>query len=304
MAVAAEFWTDRFVVDEKRQLAHLGCNHAFTLSEWREYIHKEFELGRKKPLIALGCLREGCKARMTPNAFRALAGDASCLARFEAMMKTVPATTCPKTLADFNYAYDSEGCLRTLDGGFGFHFVSQQHYDALGDIIVRHLQLTMMREYRLIEHKLPEGADPDGPKNNIFVSADWQTCDVLLLIIQGSGAVRPGQWARALCINDSIHIGSILPYLEEARSRHWGVMVFNPNQTKEFYPDEKVSLSFLPRSLRHPTPLCKHSHCPLDACFFGSTSVLVQSQQATCRSRQFQTRAGTRESLQAHPCRV
>jgi hypothetical protein len=41
---------------------------------------------------------------------------------------------------------------------------------------------------------------------------------------------RPGQWARALCINDSLEVGTIFPYLRKCAERGWGVVVFNPNQ--------------------------------------------------------------------------
>jgi len=48
-------------------------------------------------------------------------------------------------------------------------------------------------------------------------------------LIQGSGAVRAGQWARALCINDSLESGSILSYIMKAQEAGFGVIVFNPN---------------------------------------------------------------------------
>jgi hypothetical protein len=51
----------------------------------------------------------------------------------------------------------------------------------------------------------------------------------LLLLIQGSGAVRAGQWARAVCLNDCLEQGSILPYLARAKKNGMGVIVFNPN---------------------------------------------------------------------------
>eukprot|EP01027_Heterolobosea_sp_BB2_P007233 GEZU01010773.1.p2 GENE.GEZU01010773.1~~GEZU01010773.1.p2 ORF type:complete len:165 (-),score=41.14 GEZU01010773.1:52-546(-) len=65
--------------------------------------------------------------------------------------------------------------------------------------------------------------------------------DNLLIIIQGAGAVRAGQWARALCINDSLRTGSILPYLEEAiTKRGYGVVVLNPNQNYVEVPSNKT----------------------------------------------------------------
>lgn len=65
------------------------------------------------------------------------------------------------------------------------------------------------------------------------MTPDALTNPKLMLLIQGSGAVRAGQWARALCINDTIDTGSILPYLKKAIAAKYGVIVFNPNLNKQ-----------------------------------------------------------------------
>eukprot|EP01124_Arcella_intermedia_P022202 TRINITY_DN3262_c0_g1_i1.p1 TRINITY_DN3262_c0_g1~~TRINITY_DN3262_c0_g1_i1.p1 ORF type:complete len:474 (-),score=94.87 TRINITY_DN3262_c0_g1_i1:34-1455(-) len=70
---------------------------------------------------------------------------------------------------------------------------------------------------------------PTTPFNNIFVSSNVYDCSTLLLLIQGSGAVRAGQWARALCINENLDLGTILPYVKKAQELQWGIVVFNPN---------------------------------------------------------------------------
>jgi len=61
------------------------------------------------------------------------------------------------------------------------------------------------------------------------MTKDAMTNDKLLILIHGSGAVRAGQWARALCINESLEIGSVLPYIREAKKAGYGVIVCNPN---------------------------------------------------------------------------
>lgn len=66
-------------------------------------------------------------------------------------------------------------------------------------------------------------------KLNIFISENFYTADRVLIIVQGSGAVRPGQWARALCINQSLKAGTIFDYLDIARESNLGVIVLNPN---------------------------------------------------------------------------
>lgn len=77
------------------------------------------------------------------------------------------------------------------------------------------------------------------------------TNDKLLVLIHGSGAVRAGQWARALCINESLEIGSILPYLRQAKKEGYGVIVCNPNDNK--VPDPSVPAPAVPSlSISHP----------------------------------------------------
>jgi len=97
----------------------------------------------------------------------------------------------------------------------------------------------MKEECDLEEIKLPLGVT-DEAFNNIFVSKDLSTnTEKLLLIIQGSGAVRAGQWARALCINESVDLGSILPYLKMAKESGYAVVVFNPNLNSTYVEKDK-----------------------------------------------------------------
>jgi len=169
------------------------------------------------------------------------------LSYLESVMKTIPEEDNPQTLEQFNYHY-VDGKLVNIDTGLPFHWVNQKHYDALGDIIVRHIQLLMVEECDMEEIFLPL-EDDDGPKNNIFVSQNVYTCDKIILLIQGSGAVRAGMWARALCINDDINLGSVIPYIKKAHENGYGVIVLNPNLNcnyvppKNVYRDEFIGLS-------------------------------------------------------------
>jgi len=156
-----------------------------------------------------------------------LNGDEDTLAYLEGVIKTVPMFDNPTKISDFNYEYVNDK-LVNIDTGKPFHWVNQSHYDALGDTIFRHIQELMIQQ-GLEEIFLPLNNKGVGPFNNIFVSKNWQTAKKLMLIIQGSGAVRAGQWARAVCINDRLSIGSILPYLERCQKEDISVIVFNPN---------------------------------------------------------------------------
>lgn len=59
-------------------------------------------------------------------------------------------------------------------------------------------------------------------KSRIYLSPNYGSKQTLLLLIPGSGAVRAGQWARSICINDNLAAGCMYPYIAEAFHRDWG----------------------------------------------------------------------------------
>jgi hypothetical protein len=58
-------------------------------------------------------------------------------------------------LADYGYHFNDEGELRHLETGTPFQFINQKHYEAMGDMIVRHIQEAMLKEYQLTEQIIP-----------------------------------------------------------------------------------------------------------------------------------------------------
>ena len=105
----------------------------------------------------------------------------------------------------------------------------------------------MKERYGLKEVMIPEQqdlkADDDpSPKNNIFMTKDLYRPDAkqkqlnakrtALVLIQGTGAVRAGQWARSVCINANYELGSMLPQVDWAVNlKDYSVLVMNPNMS-------------------------------------------------------------------------
>mmetsp|Transcript_46361 Transcript_46361/g.119646 ORF Transcript_46361/g.119646 Transcript_46361/m.119646 type:complete len:243 (-) Transcript_46361:109-837(-) len=73
----------------------------------------------------------------------------------------------------------------------------------------------------------PELADVSVP---VFVTPHLDEAETVVVIIQGSGKVRAGMWARSLCINNSMTEGSQIPYVQRCVEKGWGVAVLNPNE--------------------------------------------------------------------------
>lgn len=133
---------------------------------------------------------------------------------------------------------EEDGMHRFLQTGSNkkFEFVSQKHYDKLGDVLCEWIQALMMDKYGLQKVHVPFKKDlTEGyAQAPIFVSKDWETnSDRALVLIQGTGDVRSGYWARSVCMNDTLELGSMLPDIEFAQNNGMSVLVMNPNYNRD-----------------------------------------------------------------------
>eukprot|EP00008_Paramoeba_atlantica_P014248 CAMPEP_0201489254 /NCGR_PEP_ID=MMETSP0151_2-20130828/21613_1 /ASSEMBLY_ACC=CAM_ASM_000257 /TAXON_ID=200890 /ORGANISM="Paramoeba atlantica, Strain 621/1 / CCAP 1560/9" /LENGTH=271 /DNA_ID=CAMNT_0047874785 /DNA_START=66 /DNA_END=878 /DNA_ORIENTATION=+ len=124
-----------------------------------------------------------------------------------------------------------------------FEFIDQSHYEEISKGVLHHIQERMVRDLGLHFVDLSEFLNPAMVAKypevpSIFASSGvlgkGPPSKTLLLVIQGSGAVRAGEWARSVSINDNILSGSQILYLERALKNGWDVIVFNPNQPHTF----------------------------------------------------------------------
>jgi len=148
-------------------------------------------------------------------------------------LNTIPDCPYPLRMEEFNYKYDENHKIVNATTGQRFHWAGQAHYDSLGDVVLEYIQQQLKEKYNLQELLLPN--DPESQKLhrtrrvNIFHSPDLLTAKRICWLIQGSGPIRPGQWARALCINESLDIGAMFKYVEAAQARGYAVVILNPN---------------------------------------------------------------------------
>ena len=135
--------------------------------------------------------------------------------------------------------------VKTKDNS-GFTFTNQKAYDDLGDSLCNWIQAYMMDKHKLKKVRIPvqEETNEGAGRAPIFVSSDWQTNEKgALVLIQGTGDVRPGYWARSVCMNDTLELGSMIPDIEWAQNNNYSVLVMNPNYTKDEdgnFVDKKV----------------------------------------------------------------
>ena len=84
----------------------------------------------------------------------------------------------------------------------------------------------MEKEYGLQRVLIPEEGEAKCP---IFISKDLDSNERCMLLIQGSGDVRAGIWARSVNMNDLTSLGSVFPQLDFARQYGYSVIVANHN---------------------------------------------------------------------------
>ncbi|KJH50487.1 hypothetical protein DICVIV_03337 [Dictyocaulus viviparus] len=142
-------------------------------------------------------------------------------------------------LCDLGYRFDHNGELRRISDNSRFIFTTQSDYEKLGNVMTNELYSILENRYGLSRFDVFVDVRD---KHNIlhkyrsFVYASTNFCmkSTVLLIIHGSGAVRPGQWSRRLILNESLDVGSQIPYIQRALSNDWGVVLCNTNTDENF----------------------------------------------------------------------
>ncbi len=77
-----------------------------------------------------------------------------------------------------------------------------------------HLSLELTVIFIFLQVDATEGE----PKSFIYMSEDALTNpEKIMVLIQGSGVVRAGQWARRLIINEDLNSGTQIPFINRAK---------------------------------------------------------------------------------------
>lgn len=64
----------------------------------------------------------------------------------------------------------------------------------------------------------------------ILASKDFWKNPKCLVLIQGAGHVRIGIWSNAVCINEGLNIGSMIPFVQIAQKKGYSILIMNPNE--------------------------------------------------------------------------
>ena len=153
-------------------------------------------------------------------------------------------------LLSLKYYYNPGGELKHIHTKESFKFTNQTHYEELCIAMISYIQALLKTHFQMEELFLPLSLKPKSskppkspkkPQSNIFLSKDfYKNKNACLLLIQGTGPVRAGIWARYCCMNESLHIGSVFSFIEKAKSLNMSSIVFNPNLNRDPVTKEPI----------------------------------------------------------------
>lgn len=148
---------------------------------------------------------------------------------------------------EFNCAFDKKTKLVKYASEERLILSSQSEYDQIGNLVIGYVQSKMKKELGMKEIWIPEDS---GEKCNIFLSNDWETnTEKAMVLIQGARDVRAGIWARSVCINENLELGSMLPYINQALQEKYSAIIFNPNFNKD--PKTGKAIKYCENSFAH-----------------------------------------------------
>ncbi|XP_063683309.1 FAM172 family protein homolog CG10038-like [Bolinopsis microptera] len=111
------------------------------------------------------------------------------------------------------------------------HSDNQSRYEQIGDAVTEYIYTVMEEKYGLRRIHIPIGIEEADPSSFVFVSNEFQSsANKKLVLINGSGAVKAGQWARSIIMNDNLYPGSMLPYIQWAADNEFDVLALNTNE--------------------------------------------------------------------------
>eukprot|EP00826_Nyctotherus_ovalis_P016746 TRINITY_DN14866_c0_g1_i3.p1 TRINITY_DN14866_c0_g1~~TRINITY_DN14866_c0_g1_i3.p1 ORF type:complete len:298 (+),score=39.15 TRINITY_DN14866_c0_g1_i3:38-931(+) len=122
-------------------------------------------------------------------------------------------------LISMGYYFNERGILRSVKDNSPYKFTGDESaYESLCHAVTSFIQEVMIKDYNMIK------------ADSIFLSNDFYSNGLkALVLIQGTGKVRPGVWSRYCCINESLEIGSMIPYIAHGKRLEHSAIILNPN---------------------------------------------------------------------------
>ncbi|XP_037954347.1 FAM172 family protein homolog CG10038 [Teleopsis dalmanni] len=160
-------------------------------------------------------------------------------------------------LREFGYAFNKSGQLRKIDPetgeagmeGFVFNVYKEQEknqarYEQLAEQIPD-IVYDLLEQNGMTRIYIPDNLPPERQTCIFTQPKNLRRSQKLIVLIHGSGYVRAGQWARSLIINNSIDHGTQIPYIKQAKSLGYDILITNTNDNYRIIDGVKKSVSGL-----------------------------------------------------------
>ena len=128
--------------------------------------------------------------------------------------------------------------------------IGKKEYELVGKYVEKYIEIYLSKKFNLTTLYVPNKKkyfikkDETQPQCKILVTQNFPINPKCLIIIQGSGNVKLGQWARSVCINDNLYLGSMIPYIDKAIKNNYSVIILNPNERIDFLDERKIIEEF------------------------------------------------------------
>ena len=146
-----------------------------------------------------------------------------------------------------DYEYNEKGELINKKSKKKCKKLSKKDYELVGLYVKIYVEHYLISKFNLTILYVPnKNVSPDFSKRDdnqaqckILITKDFYSNPKCLLLIQGTGGVRLGQWSRSVCINENLDLGTMAPYLDKAIKNNLSVIIFNPNERNDFMYEHK-----------------------------------------------------------------
>jgi hypothetical protein len=174
----------------------------------------------------------------------------------------------------------------------------EKNVELLNKALLYHIQQHLLKKkMNMQEVWIPNTAKPTENHSgqcNIFLSDDFYTNnDTIMVLIQGNGPVRAGQWSTGLCLS-SLEEGSMLAYLRKAKKLGYASIILNPNfnhdiETLKQIPGSEDQIKhlitvwkgFISRTIARNIVIVAHSYGGHCICHF-LTSDMARDEKMRC----------------------
>ena len=145
-----------------------------------------------------------------------------------------------------NYKYNQKGELVNKKTSKKCQKLSPKEYELVCIYVKKYVENYLIKKFNLTTLYVPNKnmptdfsiRDDTQAQCKILTTKDFPTNPKCLLLIQGTGGVRLGQWSRSVCINENLDLGTMGPYIDKAIKNNLSVLIFNPNERNDFAYDK------------------------------------------------------------------